>query len=318
MTRTVVALFDNFRQAESAVQELVQSGFSVDDISLMAQDASGEYGRYLDAGAPVEEDSAAEGAGVGAGVGAVIGGLGGLLVGLGALALPGIGPVIAAGPLAAALTGLAGAGAGALAGGVTGGLLGALVDMGVPEENAHYYAEGVRRGGTLVTLRTTDDRTNQAVEILNRHEPVDINDRINIWRSEGWSGFDPAAGPYQVQETAEFEDRDREMQMDSWREGNETTSASTVSHPSDFSDYDTDFRHHFESQMTGTGFTYEQYLPAYRYGYDLATNERFREQDDWDLLEPEARRFWDQRNPGTWDRFKDAVRHAWREVKDTV
>lgn len=284
----------------------------------MASDASGEYGRYLDTGRPVEEDSAAEGAGVGAGVGAVIGGLGGLLVGLGALAIPGIGPVVAAGPLAAALTGLAGAGAGAVAGGVTGGLLGALVDMGVPEENAHYYAEGVRRGGTLVTLRVSDDRTNEAVEILNRHDPVDINDRINIWRNEGWSGFDPAVGPYQVQETAEFEDRDREMQMDSWRGVGETTSASMISHASDFSDYDNDFRHHFESQMSGTGYSYEQYLPAYRYGYDLATNERFREQNDWDQLEPDARRFWDQRNPGTWDRFKEAVRHAWREVKDTL
>src|SRR5690606_38716981 len=112
---------------------------------------------------------AAEGAGVGAGIGAVLGGLGGLLVGLGALTIPGIGPVIAAGPLAAALTGLAGAGAGAVAGGVTGGLIGALTGLGVPEENAQYYAEGIRRGGVLVTARVADNRTSEAVDILNRY-----------------------------------------------------------------------------------------------------------------------------------------------------
>lgn len=85
----------------------------------------------------------------------------------------------------------------------------------------------------------------------------------------------------------------------------------------DFSEYDTVFRDHFETSIYGThGFTYEQYLPAYRYGYDLATNERFREMNQWDELEPEARRYWDERNPGTWDQFKDAVRRAWAEVKD--
>jgi hypothetical protein len=103
--------------------------------------------------------------------------LGGLLVGLGALAIPGIGPVVAAGPLAAALSALAGAGAGAVAGGVTGGLLGALMDLGVPRETAEYYAEGVRRGGNLVTINTADHMTNRAVEILNRHHPIDINEQ---------------------------------------------------------------------------------------------------------------------------------------------
>jgi hypothetical protein len=314
MTRTIIALFDDIRQAEKAVQELVQAGFSSEDVSILANDVKNES---LAADEPVEDESAADGAGIGAGIGAVVGGLGGLLVGLGALALPGIGPVIAAGPLAAALTGLAGAGAGAVAGGVAGGLLGALVEMGVPEENAHYYAEGVRRGSTLVILRAPDDRTNQAVEILNRYEPVDINDRILVWRSEGWSGFDPAAGPYQIQETPEFDDRDGEMEVRSWRDTETQAAGSSLAGLPAFSDFDTDFRHYFESQLSIPGTSYEQYLPAYRYGYDLATHERFQDQNDWISLESDARRFWEQRNPGTWDRYKDAVRHAWQKVKNT-
>ncbi len=136
MARTVVALYDNFADANAAIRELVDNGFPRDDISIMASDANGEYSRTVGGTPPASMENTASGAGVGAGVGAVIGGLGGLLIGLGALAIPGLGPVIAAGPLAAALTGLAGAGAGAVAGGVAGGLLGALMDMGIPNQTA--------------------------------------------------------------------------------------------------------------------------------------------------------------------------------------
>jgi hypothetical protein len=367
MTRTVVALFDNFQHASMAVNDLVDSGFSRQDISLMASDAEGEYGRYLDTDMRVEEESgAAEGAGVGAGIGAVVGGLGGLLVGLGALTIPGIGPVLAAGPLAAALTGLAGAGVGAVAGGVTGGLLGALVDLGVPEESAQYYAEGVRRGGTLVTVRTPDDMTDRAVDILNRHDPVDINQRATQWRDEGWTGFDPDADLYTSRRERGYEqggldtiesdpttDRDaygrtgtgmgagtgdydrttmdrgdvgRDYERADYGTGSTggldtDRSAYNQDFSSQYQDYDTyapTFRTHFDSNMASAGYSYDQYEPAYRYGYDLATNDRFRDLGAWNEVEPEARRYWDERNPGTWERFKQAVRHAWEEVKDAV
>lgn len=355
MARTVVALYDDFASANAAVRDLVDNGFSRDDISLMASDAEGTYGNYITGRevTDVETSGATEGAGVGAGVGAVVGGLGGLLVGLGALAIPGVGPVIAAGPLAAALTGLAGAGVGAVAGGITGGLLGALVDMGIPEESAHYYAEGVRRGGTLVSLRASDDMTNRAVDIMNRHNPVDINQRATQWRETGWTAFHEDAEPYTRTSTTTtmrgttgasmFEtDRVEGMEtrgVDSPRGtyhpeegGRESPDVYSEDRPdlykperggdqmpiySDFDTYETDFRHHYETTMTDTGYTYDQYMPAYRYGYDLATDARYRELD-WDRLEPEARRYWDERNPGTWERFKMAVRHAWEEIKDTV
>lgn len=323
MASTVVALYDDFASANAAVRDLVDNGFNRNDVSIVASDASGEYSRYLGTGTEARIDtgtsSTAEGASVGAGIGAVIGGLGGLLVGLGALAIPGIGPVVAAGPLAAALSALAGAGAGAVAGGVTGGLLGALMDLGVPRETAEYYAEGVRRGGHLVTVNTSDDMTNRAVEILNHHNPVDVNERVTQWRQSGWTGYDPNAEPYRT--TTEARDWPPSTGA-TMGKGMETgtewprTTGTTVSY-NDFSYYDNDFRQHFETSTLATDYTYDQFRPAYRYGYDLATDETYRGRN-WNDIEMDARSRWEERNPGTWERFKDSVRHAWEEIKDTV
>ena len=113
MARTVVAMYDDFSTASRVVDRLVDAGFDREAISLVANDAAREYETHVrswEAGAEVDD---ASGAATGAGIGAVIGGLGGLLVGMGVLAIPGIGPVLAAGPLVAALTG---AGVGALTG----------------------------------------------------------------------------------------------------------------------------------------------------------------------------------------------------------
>lgn len=301
MAKTVAALYDDFDSANDAVRQLLDNSFLSEDISLIANDQTGQYSRSLDTREKVSSTS--EGAVVGAGVGAVIGGLGGLLVGLGALVIPGIGPVIAAGPLAAGLSSLAGAGIGAVAGGVAGGLLGGLVNMGIPEESAGYYAEGVRRGGTLVTIRTSDERANQAVEILNRYNPVDINRRVSEWRQTGWSRFDPDGSPFPMTtEESEFP--------------RDTYSTQTRQY-SDFDTYRPHFRNHYDNYYMGSEYSFDQYLPAYRYGYDLAIDKRYRDYD-WNTLEPEAQRNWDERNPGTWERFKDAVRDAWQEIKDEV
>lgn len=319
-TRTVVALYDDFTTANDVVRELVDNGFPRDDISIVASDARGEYGRYLgeDRAAieEVETSGAATGAGVGAGIGAVIGGLGGLLVGLGALVIPGIGPVVAAGPLAAALSGLAGAGIGAVAGGVTGGLLGALVDMGVPEEQAHYYAEGVRRGGTLVTVQTDENMSDRAMDIMNRHDPIDINERGRLWREAGWTGYEETAEPYTYEEI----ERDRELYgtpMGGTGARGEMRSAH-MREDEDFAAYDSAFRRHYDTSLAGTGFDYDYYRPGYHYGYTLAADERYRGRD-WERIEPEVRREWESRpdRPGPWDEFKTSVRRAWEEVKDT-
>jgi hypothetical protein len=105
------------------------------------------------------------------------------------LAIPGIGPVIAAGHL----PGFGGAGAGAIAG----GLIGALVNIGVPEDEANFYAEGMRRGGVLVTVNARDeDMADQAADIMRDHGAVDIEERASQWKQTGWSRFDETAAPY--------------------------------------------------------------------------------------------------------------------------
>jgi len=125
-----------------------------------------------------------------AGIGAAIGGVGGLLLSaVGAITLPVIGPILAAGPIAAALTG---AGIGAAAG----GLIGALTEHGVPEEHARFYAEGVRRGDVLVTVKVPAGREDEVSDVLDDHRAVDVDDRVANWRERGWSGYSDEAKPY--------------------------------------------------------------------------------------------------------------------------
>ncbi|MCO6416348.1 hypothetical protein JYK14_09230 [Siccirubricoccus sp. KC 17139] len=177
-TRTIARLFDSYADAAAAVSELEAAGFARDDISLIARGEDGS----------TAETHEGSGAGTGATLGTVVGGGAGLLAGIGALAIPGLGPVVAAGWLVATL---AGAGVGAAAG----GLLGALTKAGVSEEHAHVYAEGLRRGGNLVTLRAEESRAAEAEAILARHNAVDTAEREASWRSAGWTGYDEAAMP---------------------------------------------------------------------------------------------------------------------------
>ncbi|HEY9402102.1 MAG TPA: YsnF/AvaK domain-containing protein [Pyrinomonadaceae bacterium] len=188
MAKTVIGLFDNRAEAQSVVQELLGEGFRRDDISVMSKKIEGQDNRQGEAVAYVEEDGDEQikDMAKGAGTGAAIGGLAGLLVSLTALAIPGIGPVLAAGPLAAVI---AGAGIGATAG----GLISGLTRLGVSEDDANYYAEGVRRGGTLISVDASDEQAERAVAIMKQHGAVEIDKRAAQWRDEGWSGFDSNA-----------------------------------------------------------------------------------------------------------------------------
>lgn len=178
--QVITGLFDTYAHASEAVRTLHDAGIRSADISLVANDPEG---------LPPEADRAGEGATAGAELGAVLGGAGGLLAGLGFLAIPGLGPVIAGGWL---FTAAMGAAAGAGMGAATGGLIGALTGAGVPESDAHVYAEGVRRGGALVTVRTDADLAETAREILRTANGVDIADRRRLYESEGWRRFEPA------------------------------------------------------------------------------------------------------------------------------
>ena len=173
-TRTITALFDTYDAAANAVRKLEAAGVAHSDISIVSNDAG--HSRYYD-----KTGDQVSGTGTGASLGTLLGGGAGLLAGLGMLAIPGLGPVVAAGWLASTLVG---AGVGAAAG----GLVGSLTDAGVTHEDAHVYAEGIRRGGTLVTVRADDSLTSRVTDILDDEGTVDINERESTWRAEGWSG----------------------------------------------------------------------------------------------------------------------------------
>lgn len=412
MAKTVVGLYDDISDARAVVQDLVDAGFARGDISLVANASADEYRRYFDEegryrAEAMDETRAGEGAGTGAGVGAAVGGLGGLLMGLGLLAIPGVGPALAAGPIVSTLVG---AGIGAAAG----GLVGALVGSGVPEEEAGYYAEGVRRGGSLVTINVADDRVMEVERIMNRHGPIDIEERVASWREEGFTRYDPNAEAYDADRIASERQRwsaDRMGEPTGRREGEtipvveedvavgkrevehggvrvrsyvveepvsqdvtlreedvrverrpvdrpltdaddafrERTVEMTESaeeavvqkrarvteevslekdvHEHTETVHDTarhteveveqlapdetrDYREHFNTTFGRMGRTYEDYEPAYRYGRRLRQDRNFRDRG-WSALEPELRRDWEARNPGTWDDYRDAIRYSY-------
>ncbi|MDB5546868.1 MAG: rane protein [Tardiphaga sp.] len=187
MTTTISRLYDNYSDAQNAVRGLEAAGVPHSDISIVANNSDGTLGGKKDRDGDGVDDRA-EAAGKGAGIGAGLGGAAGLLAGLGLLAIPGLGPVVAAGWLAATAVGAA-------AGAATGGIVGALTEAGVSKEDAGRYAEGVRRGGTLVTAKVADADKTRLDAILNRSS-VNLNERSAAWQKSGWQGYDPASEPY--------------------------------------------------------------------------------------------------------------------------
>lgn len=201
--RAVTALFERYADAQAAIERLEALGIPHADIAIVASRSPDAPETSAPGSAPVAGEAEANSAGrtgsgtagTGATVGGIIGGGAGLLAGLGMLAVPGIGPVVAAGWLVSALTG---AGIGAAAGGLVGGLTGA----GMNEAEAAAYAEGVRRGGTLVTVRSDEGRADQVIAALKEAGSIDLDERADGWRAEGWTGGtardDIGSGPHQV------------------------------------------------------------------------------------------------------------------------
>ncbi|MGU3286137.1 hypothetical protein [Methylobacterium mesophilicum] len=190
--QTITALYDRYEDATAAVGKLEAGGIPHGDISIVSNNEGDRHaGRTATDGTHVNADTkekAKDGTGTGATLGTVVGGAAGLLAGLGLIAIPGVGPVVAAGWLVATLTG---AGVGAAAGGLAGGLTGA----GVSESDAHAYGEGVRRGGTLVTVRVDEARSTMVpmvMDVLEQHGSVDLDQKASAWRADGWEA--PAAG----------------------------------------------------------------------------------------------------------------------------
>ena len=161
--QAVIGLVSSQLQAENIVAALRQSGFSNDDISALLPDKKGtrDFAHEQNTKAP-------EGAVTGASAGGVLGGTLGLLAGIGALAIPGVGPLIAAGPIMAALSGAA-------AGAALGGVAGALVGMGIPEVEAKQYEGKVKGGNILLSIHVEDsEQRARAKKVLEKGGAVDV------------------------------------------------------------------------------------------------------------------------------------------------
>ena len=159
----VFGIYSSGEHAERAVDTLIKAGFNSSDISVLLPDK-----RSTKEFAHVKETKAPEGTTTGVTAGGVIGGTLGVLAGIGALAIPGVGPFIAAGPIMAGLAGLG-------VGGAVGGLVGALIGMGIPEYEAKRYEGRVKDGGTLLSVHCdTSDEVTRAKEFLKTTGAEDI------------------------------------------------------------------------------------------------------------------------------------------------
>jgi hypothetical protein len=197
MTKTHTRVFDDYLAADSVVQALKTAGLAESRIAVVASNADGWHKPGNSAVDPKHDkdrngsDDRSEGAVTGGSIGAVAGGALGVAAGLGLLAIPGIGPVVAMGWLATLA-------AGAVSGGAAGGIIGALVESGTSKENAELYAEALRRGGTIVTVKVPDDEEQKYAAILDR-SAVNMTERAAAYRAEGWSGYDPSAPIYDAE-----------------------------------------------------------------------------------------------------------------------
>lgn len=308
--KTVVGLFDNITQAQHAVSALEAADISHNDISVITNNQNSHYGMSstgADAVVPgSDNDPTAE-----AGRGALAGGITGFLVGLAPFVIPGLGPIAAVGWLASTLVG---AGIGA-----TVGVVGALNHAGIPEEDAAYYSEGVRRGGTLVVVKTPDEMADRASRIMDDAGAININERSEQYRREGFqpnqafttppSGVGAPVVVNAVQPVVPVSSARPVAPVSS----PEPWAGRHVGRSSDFSAYNDAFRADFRRNYALMGAAYEQYEPAYRYGYDLANNQQYRGRD-WALIEPQIRQDWERTYPNSWERFKISIRYAWDEA----
>ncbi|BDI28910.1 hypothetical protein CCAX7_009610 [Capsulimonas corticalis] len=209
MAKTIVGLFDEFEDARATVRSLTDAGISRDNISVAANRRGAGFSDRdelytVDRAREIRDERGD--AGITDPVAIVP--MGGLLAGgMSSMSLSGIGAIFAAGPLIATLAG---------AGAQSGGVIAALVEAGVPEKHAKYYAEGVRRGGTLITVTAAEHLAQRALEVFHNHGAVDIDRRAEHFHSTGYSGYDPNAPAYEDDEIA----REREA----WR-GYERTPA---------------------------------------------------------------------------------------------
>ncbi|MBX5493300.1 MAG: hypothetical protein IRZ14_19285 [Chloroflexi bacterium] len=311
----VVGVFRDSERARDAIAALRDAGFRGDDISILMPNTADAEAMAAETGT-----NAGTGAATGAVAGGILGGLGGWLVGIGALAIPGVGPFIAAGALATALTGAAiGAGVGAIAG--------ALIGLGIPEEEARYYESEVRGGRTLVTVRA-DGRYDEAQSLLRRHGAYDIQTREaagltheGATTASPLTATDPMARPAMSPEATAYATAQPpatagtppdviEAQRVNRTEELERRPATSER----WEDAQPRLRALWEQQHRDGGERWERYEPLYAFGWEAARRPEYQGRS-WNEAELELRREWEQRYPDRpWREAMDTVREAWEYV----
>jgi len=308
----VVGVFNNRDQAERAVDDLRRAGFGDDQIGFAVRQGEGTTTEG-DTGTRTTEHETGKSAATGAVGGGVLGGIIGAAA---ALLIPGFGPVLAGGILAATL-------GGAAVGAATGGLVGALTGLGVPKEEAHYYQGEFEAGRTIVTVKA-DGRSQEAVDILRRDGAYDASTRGSTTSGTGYetgttgssasTGYGPTGtsstgyGPTGTSGT-----------------GYNTTSGSTGystsgSTAGDFrdsgrwEDVAPRYRSGWEQRYGQSGGRWEDYEPGYQFGWERSNDPQYRGRN-WNEVEPDLRRDWETRHRDKpWDRFADSVRNTWENV----
>lgn len=213
--KTVIGVFDSFRDVERVLLELTDQGVAQESISLLTPDEAKRPSRSQLHGGQAHEFHAQRGDLPGAtphhpheydpitnrvGAGAMIGGLSGFLLTFASFLIPGVGAVLATGPLITAL-------GGASLGGAIGGLAGAFSSAGVAHEDALFYAEALRRGATIVTVNTEEKNAMRIVRLFRRFSAIDIDERAAQYRRHGIERFNDQLPPLSREELREQQKR---------------------------------------------------------------------------------------------------------------
>jgi uncharacterized membrane protein len=154
--KTVMGLFESEKQAENAISSLREQGFS-EEISLLAADSGKNGSRNSKSG------NGSKGIATGVGAGGVLGGITGLAMGAGALVIPGIGPMLAMGPIAGLLSGAA-----------TGGIAGGLINWGIPTNRGNYYESKIKEGKIMTAVRSKEEKVDKAAKIMREKGAFDV------------------------------------------------------------------------------------------------------------------------------------------------
>jgi Heat induced stress protein YflT len=182
--KTITGVFSSMAELDRAVRDLERMGISQENISVIAGNEAERHQEYLD-----KSKEASTSTGAAAASGASFGGGMGIVASLVALAIPGVGPIVAGGAIATVIAGLG-------IGAASGGLIGALSNMGVSHEEAPLYEEAVRRGALILVAKVDEPVEREVVDLMRENGARDLEDVADTWRAAGWSGLKTDPHPY--------------------------------------------------------------------------------------------------------------------------